>query len=140
MSAVFDANVVVKWFIDDPLADAALQARIDWPAPTAPALMPFEVANAFRRYVVRKDLSLAQARENLGLVPQLVRLLDARPFLDDAMVMACGRNHSIQDCIYAAMALRQGVPLVTADGKLARKLADVPGLDIHLIAPSSVNE
>ena len=28
MSAVFDASVVVKWFLDDPLAEAAREARL----------------------------------------------------------------------------------------------------------------
>ena len=61
MSAVFDASVIVKWFVDDPLADAAIQARRTYASTVAPDLMLIEVANVFRRYVVRGELQSSSA-------------------------------------------------------------------------------
>ncbi len=133
MTAVLDANVVVKWFVADPLRDAALKARLEWVSPVAPAFLTVELANAFRRYVVQREFELDLARESVELVGRMVRLIDHKSYIDEALVLACERNHSVQDCIYAVMALRQGLPLVTADAKLARKLGDVEGLDIRLI-------
>ena len=133
MTAVLDANVVVKWFVADPLREAALEARLAWASPIAPSLLTVELANAFRRYVVQQGFDRDVARANIDLVGRMVRLIDHKTYLDEAVVMACDRNHSVQDRVYAVMALRQGLPLVTADGKLARKLGDVAGLDIRLI-------
>jgi predicted nucleic acid-binding protein len=140
LTAVLDANVVIKWFVADPLRGAALQARLDWPSPVAPALMTVELANAFRRYVVQREFDRDLARDNIDLVGRMLRLIDHKPYVDEAFSLACERNHSVQDCVYAVMALRMGLPLVTADGKLARKLGDVEGLDIRLIEPRQDRE
>lgn len=134
MSAVIDASVVVKWFVEDPLSDAAIAAREAWSFPTAPSLILVEVANAFRRYVVRGDIELGLALDNLDLIARIVRIADHHPLLDEATSLAVRRNHSVQDCLYIVMALRRGLPLVTADQKLARKFADMSELDLRLIA------
>ena len=76
MSAVFDASVVVKWFVDDPLADAAIEARRTHAPAVAPDLMLIEVANVFRRYVVRGELQSSSAAENLSIIPQVLDLVD----------------------------------------------------------------
>lgn len=139
MSAVFDASVIVKWFVDDPLADAAIQARRTYASTVAPDLMLIEVANVFRRYVVRGELQSSSAAENLALIPQVVDLVDHRGLIPEAFAMACDLNHSMTDCLYAVMARRRGVPLVTADLKLARKLGVVEGMDVRLLnLPESI--
>ena len=133
MTAVFDANVVVKWFVSDPLNAAALEARATWVSPLAPTFLSVEIANAFRRYVVQSHLDLDLARESLEVVGRMIRLIDHKPFLDEALVVACRHNHAVQDCLYAVMARHHGMPLVTADAILARKLGDADGFDIRLI-------
>ena len=133
MSAVLDASVVVKWFVEDSLSEAAIAARDKWRSPMAPSLLMVEVANAFRRYVVRGDIELGLALDNLDLISRIVRTVDHRPFLEEATSLAVRRNHSVQDCLYVVMALRRGLPLVTADQKLARKFADLNGLTLRLI-------
>lgn len=135
MTAVLDASVVVKWFVADPLNSAALEARAKWGSPIAPTLLTVELANAFRRYVIQRDFDLDLARESLEIVGRMVRLIDHKAFIDEALVVACRHNHSVQDCIYAVMARHHGVPLVTADAKLARKLGGAEGFDIRLIGP-----
>ena len=48
-------------------------------------------------------------------------------------------NHSMIDCLYAVTARRQGLALITADGKLARKLGAVNDMDVRLLSlPESV--
>lgn len=134
MSAVFDASVVVKWFVSDRLSAAAHKARLDFGPAIAPDLVLVECANAFRRYVVAGDLEGGAARDNLSVVAEALELLDHTPLLDEAFLMACRLNHSMTDCLYAVLARRTGLPLVTADGKLSRKLAGAEGLDIRMIA------
>lgn len=133
MSAVFDASVVVKWFVDDPLAEAAAQARLDFKPAVAPDFMLVEVANALRRYVVLGELEEALARDDLSAAREVVELLDHGLLVEEAFSMACRLNHSMTDCLYAVLARRMSLPLVTADGKLARKLSEVDGLDIRMI-------
>ena len=133
MSAVFDASVVVKWLLDDPLAEAARDARLALRPAVAPDLMVIEVANALRRYVVQGELQAAAAEENLSVIKDVVELFDHAPLLDEAFSLACRFNHSMTDCLYAVLARRLNLPLVTADAKLARKLASLDGLDVRMI-------
>lgn len=133
MSAVFDASVVVKWFVDDPLADAAHDARVALGPAVAPDLMLIEVANALRRYVVQGELKAGAAEENLSATRDVVDLFDHAPLADEAFSLACRFNHSMTDCLYVVLARRLNLPLVTADGKLARKLASLDGLEIRMI-------
>ena len=133
MSAVFDASVVVKWFVDDPLAAAARGARLAFRPAVAPDLMLIEVADALRRYVVRGELQAGAAEENLSVIKDVVELFDHAPLLDEAFSLACRFNHSMTDCLYAVLARRLNLPLVTADGKLARKLASLDGLEVRMI-------
>lgn len=133
MSAVFDASVVVKWFLDDPLAEAARDARLTFRPAVAPDLMMIEAANAFRRYVVQGELQADAAMENLSVTREVVELFDHAPLLDEAFALACRLNHSMTDCLYAVLARRLNLPLVTADGKLARKLASLDGLEVRMI-------
>ena len=62
-----------------------------------------------------------------------VELFDHAVLIDEAFALACQLNHSMTDCLYAVLARRLNLPLVTADGKLARKLAPLGGYDIHMI-------
>jgi predicted nucleic acid-binding protein len=134
VSAVFDASVVVKWFVDDPLADAAIEARRTHAQAVAPDLMLIEVANVFRRYVVRGELQSSSAAENLSIIPQVLDLVDHRGLISEAFTLACDLNHSMTDCLYAVMARRRGLPLITADLKLAQKLGKVEGMDVCLLS------
>ena len=138
MSAVFDASVVIKWFIDDPLADDAIEARQIHGSPVAPDLMLIEAANVFRRYVVRGELEASSATENLSVIPQVVDLADHRELISEAFDLACDLNHSMTDCLYAVMARRRGLPLVTADAKLARKLHAVRDMDVRLLSSQEI--
>lgn len=133
MSAVFDASVVVKWFVEDPLSDAAQDARLKWRPALAPNLMRVEVANALRRYVVLGHLRSDSAEDNLAMIPGVVDLADHAPLIDEAFALACRLNHSMTDCLYAVLARRLNLPLITADAKLARKLEGVDGMDIRML-------
>ena len=133
MTAVFDASVVVRWYVDDVLSLDALSMRADLGAAIAPMLLTAEVANAFRRYVVHGAMPVETATENLKTVSSIVTLVDHQPLLQPAFDLACDRNHSVHDCLYIALARRQKIPLATADAKLARKFQDLPGLELRAI-------
>lgn len=133
MSAVFDASVVVKWLVDDPLSQLATEARLTFRPALAPDLVVVEVSNALRRYVVRGELEPAAAQEDLSLLPTVLDLQDHVALVDEAFALACRLNHSMTDCLYAVLARRRNLPLVTADGKLARKLLATSELDVRML-------
>lgn len=134
MTAVYDASVVVRWFVADALSAVALNSRETFGPAFAPSLLMVEAANAFRRYVVAGKLSRQAADDNLRTVESMVATSDHKPLLEEAFDLACAHNHSMSDCLYVALARRRELPLVTADGKLARKFAALPGLDLHPLA------
>ena len=74
-SVVVDASLAVKWLVEEDDSDKAHAALQSWVAQDitriAPHLMPFEVANALHRRVLRGELNvtyLPMARGFLYLV------------------------------------------------------------------------
>ena len=126
---VVDASVVMRWFVRDQWTEAALDIAAGEEL-IAPALLRVEVANALRNQVRFSDMDLAQALANLKGLSKAVVAFDDEPLLADALRLAADRDHAIYDCLYVALAQREQVALVTADGKLSRKFADLPGLSL----------
>ncbi len=124
--AVVDASVVVKWLVDEVYTEAAVALAQFWSRagvqPTAPCLMPIEVANALYRRILSGQLSVQQA----------VRLLDE--LLDSGMefkepvglltraidVAAQLRQGTVYDSYYLSLAETLGCELWTADEKFYR--------------------
>ncbi|WP_286692368.1 MULTISPECIES: type II toxin-antitoxin system VapC family toxin [unclassified Brevundimonas] len=129
-SAIFDASVVVRWVVDDPLTPAAIEASETW-APVAPTLLGSEFANALRsqakagRY--EADWCLAQ----ITRLTKLIDLRDEREHWPLALKLGLERDHAVYDCVYVAMAVSLALPLITADSRLTNKFSDLPGLDLR---------
>ena len=113
MKRVVDASVALKWVLDEPdrnAADALLDDDL-----IAPALWLVEAGNALWARVRRGDLS----------GPEAVAMLDelrsapvgTSPIESDmtaALDLAILLDHPVHDCLYLALALREGVQVVTA--------------------------
>lgn len=129
-SAIFDASVVVRWVVDDPLTPAAIEASKTW-TPVAPTLLGSEFANTLRgqakagRY--ERDWCLLQ----MGRLTRLIDLRDEREHWPLALRLGLERDHAVYDCVYVAMAVSLALPLITADARLASKFSDLPGLDLR---------
>lgn len=131
--AVFDASVVFRWMAEDPWSAAALSAASTY-APVAPRLLSVEIANALRTQVKAQRYTAEWAVTQIGRVPQLVELRDYDRLLPMALRFGIDRDHGVYGCVYVAMALDRGLPFVTGDNRLARKFAEVPGLEIITLA------
>lgn len=115
---VFDASVAVKLLLredDSPAAFAALE-HFD---PYAPDFVVTEVANVLWRRardpaLSHRDLpALVRAfADDLELVPTL-------PLVPAALELAVQTGATVYDCVYLALALRDGARLVTADERFA---------------------
>jgi predicted nucleic acid-binding protein len=129
---VLDASVAVMLAVLEAGSPAA-RALVTGAAPTAPELILAEVANALWRKVRTKAIGREEA---LAALPLLRRLIDPlvplRELEAQALDLALRRDHPAHDCFYVALAMREAVPLLTADRRLAERFADAA--DIRLIA------
>ena len=124
-AAVVDASVAVKWVVDEPgsrAAAALLDAPILW---LAPRLMVVEVAAAIRRKVagreLRTDVGVGALSAVLDAVREgTVRLVDDEALVTNALLLSLSLAHRVPDCLYLALAEREGCALSTADVRLAR--------------------
>jgi predicted nucleic acid-binding protein len=120
---VVDASVVCKLFIDEPDSGAALRL-FDTDTPLlAPDIVVAEVCNAVWRAVrlgkaTDRQLDLASTQ-----APRIFAdLCSGTLVIRSACVMARELSHSVYDCLYLAVAEREGVQLVTADQRFVAKL------------------
>lgn len=134
-SAVVDTSIVLRWFVSDRWSVSALVAA-DRYRLIAPAFLKLEVANALRSQVRFAGMATEVALRHLDGLRATVSLFDDEPLLPAAFRLAVDREHAVYDCVYLALALRDGVPMLTADMKLARKFEQVPGLQI--LTPESL--
>ncbi len=141
-SAVLDASVAVRWLVPERGSDdaAALMERaITW---VAPQLLVTEVASALRRKVVAKELRVEHAVQALAILGQaasdgIVQFVQDEDLVAPALMLALTLGHKVPDCIYLALAQRDGVALATADLTLSR-LAESQGTPV-LLVPSSAS-
>lgn len=131
--AVFDASVTTRWFIeDDPLFRDCLYAREFYDG-VAPTLVIAETANALWRYVRVGRLNVDAACDAVAIVRDEVALIDDVDLVRAAQVLGQGLDHPVYDCLYAVLAMRSGLPLVSADLKFVRKFRSVTGLMLRPI-------
>lgn len=126
-ASVVDASVAVKWFVPEPLAAEAMRVYPGATPRHVPAFFDVEVANIVwkklrRGEIIRADADFILAR--LAFLP-LTRHPDA-PLLPPAFDLADRTGRTVYDCLYLALAVQLGGPMVTADDKLVNSLAGTP--------------
>ncbi len=127
MKYVLDSNVALKWVLRENISDKARQLRIDYQQKIhellAPDVFPIEVAHALARSERRGIITPAQGpmflADILASQPQLHPYV---PLLWRAYAIASQARIGVYDCLYVALAEREGCELVTADDRLVRTL------------------
>lgn len=122
---VLDTSVVVKWFLDEPHADAArrIQAacRAGTVQPVVPDLLYAECGNTVWKRVARGDLPPRDAADLLeallALPLAVVRTAEVLPL---AYRLAVEYRRAVYDAVFLAAAQAVDGPLVTADAVLHR--------------------
>lgn len=122
---VIDASVALKWYVPEQDSPIALELLSEPGAALhAPGLLRIEIANAMWRLARTGQISheiWPQAHSELVL--SIDHWHSSSALLGEAMMLARDLNHPVYDCIYVALAKRIDAKLVTADQRLAGKLA-----------------
>jgi predicted nucleic acid-binding protein len=118
---VVDASVAVKWFVEEPGAEAAA-ALLGAAALLAPDLIGPECANILWKKFRLGDIPAEQAALAAAELESaaVVQLVPTRSHLGAALRLAIELGHPAYDCLYLTLAADLALPLVTADDRLLR--------------------
>jgi predicted nucleic acid-binding protein len=125
MRYVLDASVGLKWVLSESDSDKANRLREDFRNQVheliAPDSFPLEVAHALtkaeRRGMIRDAGSLW-----LDVMTTAPQLFPSLALIPRALRIASQARIGVYDCLYVALAEREGCELLTADDRLARSL------------------
>jgi predicted nucleic acid-binding protein len=118
---------VVKWFLPEALAEAALRVAGSDHAFLAPDLLSAEFASTLWKKRRRGEVEGEQAVQMLAdfaLMP--IETFPIGSLIPSAFALATAAGHSVYDCLYIALADREDCPLVTADRRFLQSFADGP--------------
>lgn len=122
---VIDASIAVKWVVDEDGTREALSVRKH--ALVAPDLLIPECANILWKKVRLGELTVDEAAFAARLLARAdVDLAPMRSLMEEATRIAVTLDHPAYDCIYLALAESRGVPFITADERLLRKVRSGP--------------
>ena len=123
---VLDASVAVEYLLKSPLG-LSVADTLEGSGLIAPGLIDAEVTSALRRAVLRGIIEEPRARSAVSALVELpVDRIDLRSLAPIAWQHY--QNVTAYDAFYVAAARVYGVPVLTADRRLAR----APGLGISV--------
>jgi len=121
---VLDCSVAIKWLVpevDSDLAERWLEReQAGEIAFLAPDVLVAELGHTVRKHVLRGGLTANDAHS--GLAEFLSMRIDFSPSLalaPQALSLALGHVATFYDALYVALAQREGVPVLTADARMA---------------------
>ena len=127
MKYVLDASAALCWVLPRPNSGKALQLRADVQNAVheriAPSIFSGEVASALTKAERQKLIAVGDAHPLLGRVMRTPPVMHPfEPLLDRAVHISSQTRSGLYDCLYVALAEREGCELVTDDQKLIANL------------------
>ncbi|MBF0311124.1 MAG: type II toxin-antitoxin system VapC family toxin [Magnetococcales bacterium] len=128
MKLIVDASVALKWFLsDEPGAEQAVRILETEGELLAPEWIVPEVSNAVWKMIRSGRIGKGPGEEIVSRLPRFFsRLIPVVEESSQALAIALRIDHPIYDCYYLALAERENVPPVTADGRLVSCLTNTP--------------
>ena len=117
---VVDTNVIAYLLMPGEHTDGARRVYEVDPVWVAPVLWRSEFRNVLATTIRERGLALAQARELMQAATELMWNGEYEVHSGDVLGLAAESGCSAYDCEFVALARELGVPLVTADRKLAK--------------------
>jgi predicted nucleic acid-binding protein len=118
MTLVVDASVAIKWVLTEPFEREARALAESGENLIAPDWIAGEVASVLWKWDRRGDLRPGEATAFLNeILAGPLDLHASLPEVPRALTLALELGHSVYDCVYLALAEREGADLVTADRK-----------------------
>ena len=128
MPLIVDASVAVKWIVEEPLRDEALDL-VRQNDVVVPDLLPAEVRNALVNRVRRKLSTIEEARTAAAAFRAIPLIVErSSDQLERAFDLALAFEHPIYDCIYLALAMARDLKLCTADLRMFDLTKRIPEL------------
>ncbi|MGO8744828.1 MAG: type II toxin-antitoxin system VapC family toxin [Thermoguttaceae bacterium] len=127
MRYVLDASVAVSSVVSRPLTSKALRLRQDYQRGIheliAPSVFSAEAASAVTKCERQKVIPVGQALPLLDdILSDLPQIHPYEPLLRRATAISSQTRAGLYDCLYVALAEREGCELVTADERLLNSL------------------
>ncbi len=125
MRAVLDASIALKWEIIEPDSARAIRLRDDFRKGIHELIAPETFALECAHTLTKK--------QRQGFIPDAQALWDEimldspayfpiMALMDRAVEISIQKRHNVHDCVYVALAEREGCELLTADLKLIGNL------------------
>ena len=119
MILVIDANVALKWFIEEPRSPAARKILEKRAAFIAPDIFIPEICNVVWKKVKNQEITAEQGQAIVTNVPTVLdHIVPSSEVAKRAFDLAVQFNHPVYDCLYLALAERESITLITDDAKL----------------------
>lgn len=129
---VIDTSVAIKWYIPEPLSDAAVyylelyrqeKARL-----LAPDLIIAEMGNVLWKKVRQDELIIKDARQVSDILSNYcpIKLIPSSELIPAALEIALTASLTVYDSLYLALAVSVEAPLVTADQEIKKLTSNFP--------------
>jgi predicted nucleic acid-binding protein len=125
MAFVLDCSVTMSWLLPDERSDAtdALADELERTTAVAPAIWPYEVANALlvaqRRARIAND-DVVRVRRALAALPIEVEAMPSEHILSAVSDFGHRLEITSYDAAYIELAARRRLPLATLDERLRK--------------------
>ncbi len=117
---VVDTNVLAYMLIPGTHTEQAVRAYEVDPEWVAPLLWRSEFRNVLASSVRERQLPVIDAVELMGIASDLMRHGEYEIQSEEVLRLAEESGCSAYDCEFVALAMELGIPLVTADNRLAK--------------------
>lgn len=140
MVRVVDANLVIKWYVEEP--DAKEARTLFWEAEefAVPDLLFLEIASILSKKVRNRELTHEEARRISELIVDgPFDVYNDRELTGEALRIALEHEITPYDASYVALAMKLETDCATADRKLFRKLQSTALRDYVTLLAESVH-
>ncbi len=124
---VIDASILVKLYFEEEHSESSVRYVKNAAELLAPDLIWVEAANVVWKRLRRNELTSADAT---ALVDEMLRVpivsASHAGLTSPALALAAQTGRTVYDCLYLALAIRENIPMLTADERLANSLATGP--------------